>query len=127
VRDGSGERDTLLNRLTFYAVSRPDSLIYDSARNVRTMEFPLPGESESSADFVFSVDSLSDHFEVFKESRLVLVSYACGFVYAHELMGMEYSNQVIDTIIIKYPFVEGTGDQNLKIYIRPSAVHDTVD
>ena len=65
VRDAKGERDTLLYNLTLYAVERPDSLLYDTARAVHTIQFPLPDAGEIPAGFVLRVDSLDDSFQVY--------------------------------------------------------------
>lgn len=124
VRSGDDVRDTALNNVTFYAVMRPDSLIYDSAFNVRGLVFPLSNDEVVAVDFVLKVDSLTDMVSVFKRSRLVMESYACGFATHHELLDLDYQNNIIDTISISDPAINLFDDENIKIYIKP-AVADT--
>ena len=120
VRSGDIDRDTVLNNVTFYAVIRPDSLIYDSALNVRGLVFPLSNDEVVAVDFVLKVDSLTDMVSVFKRSRLFMESYACGFTTHHELLDLDYQNNIIDTITISDPAINLFDDENIKIYIKPA-------
>lgn len=119
VRSGGNERDTTLNNVTFYSIIKPDSLVYDSAINLKKMVFPLPNDEKVDAGFVFSVDSLSDQITVFKRTKLVMESYACGFITHHELLDLDYQNNIIDTIIISDPLIDLFDGENIKIYIKP--------
>ena len=120
VRSDGEERDTILSNVTFYSILRPDSLIYDSAINLREIAFPLPNEEKVDVDFVFRVDSLTDVFTVFKRSKLVMESFECGFVTHHDVYFMDYQNNIIDTIVISDPLVNLIDVENLKIYITPA-------
>ena len=123
VRDAEEERDTVLQKLSFYALERPDSLLYNAASR-GNIKFPLPGEPGSFTAFFLGTGKGSDTIRVFHRSHLVLVSWSCGYAAVHELERLEYGHRIIDTIVIDDPFVDLTEDENLKIYVWP-AIADT--
>ena len=121
VRSDGKDRDTILNNVTFFSNLRPDSLIYDSAFNLRKMSFPLPNDERVDVEFIFRVDSLNDNLTVYKRSKLVMESYECGFISHHDLLDLDYQNNIIDTIIISDPLVNLIDVENIKIYIKPAS------
>jgi hypothetical protein len=125
VRSDGPDRDTFLNNVTFYSSLRPDSLIYDSAFNLPELLFPLPNDEKVDVDFNFRVDSLTDIITVYKSSILVMESFECGFVTHHNLRGLGYQNNIIDTIVISDPLVNLIDVENIKIYIKPAVAADT--
>jgi len=118
VRDSIGERDTTLSSVTFFGVLRPDSLLYDSSSGKQEIIFPL-NNTEDFTSFVFSVDTKTDNIKIWHQSRLQLVSYACGFTTVHELYSIGYEQNIIDTIVISEPLVDLRDAENIKIFIRP--------
>ena len=126
VRDSIGERDTLLNFFTFFGVSRPDSLIYDSSSNIQKIEFPLPHELETFTGFVLSTGGPGDTILIFHTPRLVLVSYACGFTTNHDISMVSHGTNMIDTVSISDPLVDLEDYENLKIYIKSAAADTAV-
>jgi len=119
VRDSIGERDTTLSSVTFYGVLRPDSLLYDGSSGKEEIVFPLSNSTENFTSFVFTVDTETDIIKIWHQSRLQLVSYACGFTTGHELHSIGYERDIIDTITISEPLVDLRDAENIKIYIRP--------
>jgi hypothetical protein len=122
VRDSLGDRDTVLNNFTFYGLSRPDSLIHDSSMAVQTIEFPLPHNPGEYTSYFFGADSLSDLLSIVHSASPQLVSYDCGFTTVHDIIRIDYDNNIIDTITITNPFVSLSDEENLKIYIKPLPV-----
>lgn len=125
VRDTAGQRDTVLSSLTFYAMLRTDSLLYDESPGIHEIVFPLPSITDGFTTYVFRTDSLADTIHIYHSPRQELVSFSCGFTTVHEIDGLSYGNNTIDTISIADPLVNLTDYENLKIYIRPAAA-DTV-
>jgi hypothetical protein len=123
VRDAAGERDTTLGNLTFYALQRPDSLLYNAASS-SSIKFPLPEYPGEVTAFILGTATGTDTFRVFYSTRLELVSWSCGYTAVHELERLEYGHHVVDTIVLDDPVVDLTDDENLKIYVWP-AVADT--
>jgi hypothetical protein len=124
VRDIAGQRDTVLRDMSFYALARPDSLLHYPASPARSIKFPLPQEPEEYTAFVMETGTGTDTIRIYHDTKLVLVSYSCGYAAVHVLEKLEYGHRVIDTIAIDDPLVDLTDDENLKIYVRP-AVADT--
>ena len=124
VRDSNGERDTVLNDLTLYGSLRPDSMIYNAAKGVQRIEFPLKNSTDSYSSFVFRVDTITDTINLYHKSKLVLVSFECGYTMTHDIFRTAHGNILIDTITIRDPLVDLWDEENLKIYIIP-AVPDT--
>jgi hypothetical protein len=125
VRDGNGERDTLLDGVTLYGKLRPDSLIYENAQGLGNIKFPLPNSMEEHSDFILTVDTISDTLKLWHRSRLEMVSFECGFTVTHDIYWTSHMNMIIDTISITDPLVRLTDEQNIKIYIKPAAVPDS--
>jgi len=125
VRDPISERDTTLNFLTFYGALRPDSLIYDSALNISGIKFPLSNDGEGITSFVFNLDSVEDGIHIQHTTRIELVSYECGFTTMHEISGVSFETNIIDTITIQNPSVTLFSEEHLKIYIKPAVVADS--
>jgi hypothetical protein len=121
VRDSIGERDTTLSSVTFYGVSRPDSLLYDGSSGEQEIFFPLSYSEENLTRFVFTVGSRTDVINIWHQSRLQMFSYACGFTTVHDLYSIGYEQNIIDTIAITESFVNPGNAENIKIYIRPIA------
>jgi hypothetical protein len=122
VRGAAAQRDTVLGNLTFYAVLRPDSLLYDSSSGIHRIRFPLPLDpGENTTAYFMCTGPMADTIRIHHSSRLELVSYSCGFTTVHEIEWLDYGNRIIDTIYISNPLVDLTDDENLKIYIRPAS------
>ena len=85
------------------------------------MYFPLPNDEKVDVEFIFRVDSLTDIITVYKSSKLVMESYECGFISHHNLGGLGYENNIIDTIVISDPLVNLIDVENIKIYIKPAS------
>jgi len=98
---------------------RPDSLLYDGSSGEKEIIFPLSSSTENFTSFVFSVDTETDNIKIWYQSRLQLVSYACGFTTVHELYSIGYEQDIIDTIVISEPLVDLRDAENIKIFIRP--------
>jgi hypothetical protein len=125
VRHGDIEKDTILDFFTLHSAGNPDSLIYDSAANLQAIRFPLPNEEESHSRFVFKAGSGTDTLHIYKQSRLVLVSYACGFAANHYLQKAEGQGSIIDTVAITIADVAFFNEENIKIYITPAVADST--
>ena len=124
VRDGAAGRDTTLSLVTFYGLSRPDSLLYDAASGVKKLEFPLPPAPAEFTRFVLKVDTLCDTIKLWHLVEFKLVSYACGFSAFHNIYYQSHDDDIIDSIAITNPHVDLTDEENLRIYINP-VVADT--
>ena len=119
VRDSNGERDTTLGPVTFFGVLRPDSLLYNASSARQSIVFPLSDGSEEFTRFVFTAGTQTDTIKIWHQSRLQLVSYACGFTTVHELYWIGHERNIIDTVSISEPLVDLNDAENIKVYIRP--------
>jgi hypothetical protein len=105
--------DTSVHRFTAYGVTS-DSLLMDSASNVKSIELPLANNSDSSRFvFIFTVEIpaeppdtvaetkvYTDTVGVVYSRRMYLISPLCGFGYDYYLQDAWATHNYIDSLFI---------------------------
>ena len=116
INEESATEDSSLSYLSLYAISRPDSLLYDSTQNVTGILLPLSPKSDQST-FVFMIDSLNDTLEFRYNRDFKLVSQDCGFQSVFEIESVSSTNHQIDFLSVINTNVQSSDATHLEIYL----------
>ncbi len=114
--DEGNEKDTLLQYVTVYGIAREDSLLYDTAVNIQSIELPLDPAS-ANLRFVIKIGSVSDTLNLNYGSSMQFVSYACGFSPVYHLNTIVFTYHNFDSIHIVNRTVDTENEENLKIFL----------
>lgn len=111
------ETDSLLPGLTFYAVSKPDSLLFHNTSE-RQIFVPLNPHAEETR-FYIRPDSLltrGDTLSIIYTTDLHFVSSGCGFTNLYKLDTVMATRHYIDSIALTNDKINTTNATNIKIY-----------
>jgi len=101
--------------LTVYGLNTGQLKIYNSAKNVTRAELPL-NPVQKSCGFVLKINGTPDTISMFYNSYPHLISIECGYTYYFTIDSVIYSHNLIDTVIIRNPFVTTADEENIRIY-----------
>ena len=101
--------------LTVYGLNTGQLKIYNSAKNVTRAELPLD-PVRKRCDFVLKINGTPDTITMFYDSYPHLVSIECGYTYYFTIDSVIYSRNLVDTVMIRNPFVTTANEENIRIY-----------
>lgn len=107
-----------IDSLTVFGVNRPDSLLYDNRKNVRTIEVPLNPSTDSTGFVVVFPANVIDTLWIRYLRQPVLVSADCGFTMYYEINQVTHTSRGIQSSQIFQPFVRNTLEEHLRIIIN---------
>lgn len=100
--------------LTVYGLNTGQLKIYNSSKNVTRAELPLNPAGESCG-FVLKINGTPDTIIMFYNSYPHLISIECGYTYYFTIDSLIYSRNLVDTVIIRNPFVTTENAENIRI------------
>ena len=100
--------------LTLYGLNMGSNRIYNNARNVKLALLPLNPSAESCG-FVIRINRITDTILTWYASYPHLISKECGYTYYHTLDSLIFTNNIIDTIIIRNRSVTTVNEENVRI------------
>jgi|LSQX01.1.fsa_nt_gb hypothetical protein len=118
VTDGSPTTYTL-DSLSLYGSGRPDSLLYDNTKSVRSIEVPL-NPASGTTGFVFTFPGeITDTLWVAYTHSLNFVSAECGFTMFYEIQEVTHTNARIHSIQLPQTLVNHSLEEHIKILLYP--------
>ena len=108
------ERTAKISQFSMYGIQHPDSVL--RGNNVSGFDFPLSMHATSST-LVMTADTMTDTLEVHYSSRLVLISWECGFTNQFEILSLNHTGNFIDSIAIVKALTDRSELENLKIFL----------
>ena len=109
-------KDTLLQNLTIYALSRPDSFITEMD-TLQAVDFPLSPFSDTTL-ILFRLDTVSDTLSFYYDRQLMLLSKACGFVMFFTLNDIQATHHFIDSLSLTDRSLDANKKEHLQIIIH---------
>jgi hypothetical protein len=108
-----------VDSLTVYGVGRPDSLIYDNRKSVRSIEVPLnPTTDRTGFVFIFP-ENITDTLWVEYEPELNFISAECGFAMFFDIEQVSHTTKRISTFQINQYLVTNSLEEHIKILLYP--------
>lgn len=114
---GVSARAYIADSITVYGVERPDSLIYNNARNVRSIEVPLNPASAKSGFVILFPGNIADTIWVDSQYQLKFISANCGFSVQATIEQATHTNRKISTLQINQKLVTQSFEEHIKIYL----------
>lgn len=99
-----------------------DSLLYSA--NATLSEIYLPFRStKSSTAYIFtyhadSITTVSDRIEFTYSSEPYFASEECGAMYYYRITDLDYTDRLIDSVVITDSLITNANAQRIKIYFR---------
>jgi hypothetical protein len=106
-----------IDSLTVFGVNRPDSLLYNNRKNVRTIEVPLNPASDSTRFVLVFPGNVIDTLLVMHLRQPILISADCGFTMYYDINQVKHSLRFIQSNQIIQPLVKNTLEEHLRIFI----------
>jgi hypothetical protein len=103
------------NSLTMYAINIDTAKIYDNAPEIQPVLIPL-NASTDNCTFIITMNGVTDTLEFWYNSFPSLVSKECGYTFFHSLDSLEFTNNLIDTILIYNNRITTTNEDNIRIF-----------
>jgi len=102
--------------LTLYGLGMDTSKIYNKAVKVQPALLPLNADT-LSCSFVIRIEGISDTIRFWYSTYPHLVSLECGYTFYHMLAdSLAFSNNIIDTIIIRKSTITTLNEENIRIF-----------
>lgn len=118
IENGSLQAYTI-DSLTVYGSGRPDSLIYNNTKNVRTIEVPVDPTSGRTGFVLIFPDNVIDTLWVDCTHHLTFISAECGFRMRPEIMQVVHTTNRISTFQISQNQVTQSFEEHIKILLYP--------
>ncbi len=113
------ETRAILDSLTVFALERPDSIIYspiyNKQNNVSVIELPLNPHSDHCT-FVLDFNFIADTIRITYTREEHFISVECGFTMFFEINEVEYSTNLIQSLLKHNTYVTNTFDEHFKVY-----------
>ncbi len=108
-----------VDSLTVYGVGRPDSLIYDNRKNVRSIEVPLNPTANRTGFVFFFPENITDTLWVDYQTELNFISAECGFAMFFDIEQVGHTNNRISFFQINQNLVTNSLEEHIKILLYP--------
>lgn len=117
--DGADTTATLtsFDSLTLYFEGREDSLIYDNAKSVESIDIPLSDTAEN-LKIIIKINDGYDIINLEYKSYFVFRSTECGVIYRYEILNSSYSSDKIVGILIENTDVDENEAVNLNLFVN---------
>lgn len=110
-----------VDSLSVYGVGRPDSLIYNNTKSVRSIEVPLnPLSAATGFVFIFP-ENITDTLWVEYSNSLNFVSAECGFTMYYEILEVSHTNYRISTVQQSQNLINNSLEEHIKILLYPDS------
>ena len=103
-----------IDSITIFGLGN-DSIIYNNAKNVSSVELPLDPSRDSTA-FVFVFPEINDTIWLYYDRKLTLISIECGFLNHYELQKIEHGGFLIRSAQIMQPTITNNLDEHIRIF-----------
>ena len=114
-----------LDSITIFGVGAPgDSILIDSVRGLSEVYLPFRIDQESTTYAIYYLTGLLGQYAVndiitFNYDILpMFVSSACGTVYYYKMKSIDYTTNIIDSVVCPTGEITNANIENLKIYFR---------
>lgn len=110
-------RAFIVDSLTVYGVGRPDSLIYNNSKGIKSIEVPVnPNSARTGFVLVFPGNNTDT---VWVESRFHLrfISANCGFAVQPEIERVTHTTRRINSLQISQNLVTQSFEEHIKILL----------
>jgi hypothetical protein len=118
IENGSPQAYTA-DSLTVYGVGRPDSLIYNNTKTVRTIEVPVDPTSGRTGFVLIFPNNIIDTLWVDCTHHLTFISAECGFRMRPEIMQVVHTTNRISTYQLTQKLVTQSFEEHIKILLYP--------
>ncbi len=112
-----------IDSLSVFGVGREDSLIYNNAKNVSSVELPL-NITEDTTAFVFVFPGNNDTITISYERNVTLISLGCGFVTFFDINEIDFTKNEIVNIFIENEKIRNDLNEHLKIFVPVAPVDE---
>lgn len=103
------------DNLTIFGLNTGTDKIYTDSKTTLRAELPLNPLTDSCS-FVLIINGVTDTIMVTYDSYPHLISVECGYTYYHTIdRPPSYTKNIIDSIIVKNPFVTTGNEENFRI------------
>jgi len=111
----SGTKTAMSTSVTVWGVDQEFLWVKDSV----LQKILLPLSSKDTTDFLVIFDDVVDTLTFFHQPVKKYDSMETGFYYEHKLDSIYYSNNRIDSIVIKDSLVTKKWNENIVLYLHP--------
>jgi hypothetical protein len=101
--------------LTVYGIGLDSVNIYNKARKIQPVMFPL-NASSSTCTFVVSINGVADTITFTYNSYPHLISKECGYTFFHDIDTPVYTTHIIDYIFTANKKITTENVENLRIF-----------
>jgi len=101
--------------LTMYAINIDTAKIYDNAPKIQPALIPL-NASTDNCSYIITMNGVTDTLKFWYSSFPSLVSKECGYTFYHSLDSLEFTNNIIDTILIYNNRITTINEDNIRIF-----------
>ena len=107
--------------LTVYGTGLSTNKLYNSAKSVTIVKFPL-NSSASYCTFFVKINGVTDTLKFKYTSYPHLISKECGYTFYHNLYdSLAYSRNIIDSIFIRNNNITTLNEENIRIFYKSPA------
>ncbi len=114
---GVSARAFTVDSITVYGVGRPDSLIYNNTKSIRSIEVPVNPASVRTGFVLIFPGNIADTIWVDSQYQLKFISAHCGFAVQPTIEQATHTNRKISTLQINQKLVTQSFEEHIKIYL----------
>ncbi len=108
-----------IDSLSVYGVGRPDSLIYNNRKTVRSIELPLNPTANRTGFVLIFPENITDTLWVDYQTELNFISAECGFTMFFDIEQVSHTNNRISFFQINQNLVTNSLEEHIKILLYP--------
>jgi glutaredoxin-related protein len=109
--------ETQFDSLTLYFKGREDSLIYDNAKSVKSIDIPLSDTTEN-LKIVIKINDGYDEIILQYKPYSVFRSTECGVIYRYEIIDFTYTTDKIAGILLENELIDENEAVNLNLFVN---------
>lgn len=117
-----------LDSITILGAGAPgDSILQDSVRNISEAYLPFRIDQDSTTYVIYYLQGVLGQYGIYDIITFnydivpMFVSSACGAVYYYKIKSIDYTTNIIDSVVCPTGEITNANIENLKIYFRVSA------